>query len=380
MKELSIYIHIPFCVKKCSYCDFLSFPADDKARAFYVETLLKEIRLEAQQYGSYQVQTVFFGGGTPSLLTVEQMKSIMDCLRENFVLAPEPEISMEANPGTVTAEKLAGFYKAGINRLSIGLQSANDAEMKELGRIHTYDMFLEAYKAAVEAGFFNINVDVMSALPGQSVESYQGTLEKVLSLNPPPKHISAYSLIVEEGTPFGARMEQGLLILPTEEEEREMYELTERMLKKAGYHRYEISNYAMEGFECRHNKTYWVRQNYLGLGLGAASLLENVRMTNESDMTQYAARIEAGVKKAAKEKEALTMQEQMEETMFLGLRLMEGVSKEEFIKNFGCPMESVYGEVIEKHVKNGLLENGQRVKLTAKGIDVSNFVMADFLL
>ncbi len=378
MKKLGIYIHIPFCVKKCNYCDFLSFPANTEARELYVQTLLKEIRLEAREFHSYRVQTVFFGGGTPSLLTVLQVTDIMACLRDNFCFAEDAEISMEVNPGTVTAKSLKGYYEAGINRLSIGLQSANDGEMKLLGRIHTYDLFLDAYKAAVEAGFCNLNVDVMSALPGQDAASYKDTLEKVLGLTPRPSHISAYSLIVEEGTPFFEWERQGKLNLPGEEEEREMYEMTGNILAGAGYERYEISNYALQGYECRHNQSYWTRGNYLGFGLGAASLIENMRFTNESDMGQYMERIEEGWQKENPER--LSVSEQMEETMFLGLRLMAGVSKEEFENTYGVSMDSVYGKVIEKHVKNGLLTDGERVKLTKKGIDVSNMVMADFLL
>lgn len=378
MKNLGIYIHIPFCVKKCNYCDFLSFPADEKAREAYVKTLLQEIRMEAQAYHSYQVQTVFFGGGTPSILTVSQLTEIMNCLRENFSFAESVEISMEANPGTVTEESLKGYYEAGINRLSIGLQSANDIEMKKLGRIHTYGMFLEAYSAAVAAGFININVDVMSALPGQDENSYRDTLEKLLALNPRPAHISAYSLIVEEGTLFYEWDKQGKLDLPDEEAERAMYEMTGSILGRAGYKRYEISNYALPGYECRHNKSYWTRENYLGIGLGAASLVDNVRLSNEDDMASYMERVARG--KHKKEGVPLTKNEQMEETMFLGLRLMEGVSKKEFETTYGVSMDSVYGDVIALHTGNGLLEVGERVKLTKKGIDVSNIVMADFLL
>lgn len=378
MKELGIYIHIPFCVKKCNYCDFLSFSSDRAARDFYVETLLEEIRLEAQRYGKYQVQTVFFGGGTPSLLTVSQMERILACLRESFSFAVNAEITMEVNPGTVTQESLAGYRAAGVNRLSIGLQSAKDEEMRALGRIHTYAMFLEAYGWAAAAGFHNINVDVMSALPGQSVESYRETLEKVLALNPRPAHISAYSLIIEEGTPFFEWEKQGKLNLPAEEAEREMYVLTGEMLEQAGYHRYEISNYALSGYECRHNTSYWIRKNYLGLGLGAASFMENVRWNNECSMPKYRERIAQG--KHREEILRLSVEEQMEETMFLGLRLMDGVEKARFAKVFGVSMDSVYGKVIERHVKNGLLLDGEKVRLTKKGIDVSNYVMSDFLL
>lgn len=246
-----------------------------------------------------------------------------------------------------------------------------------LGRIHTYEMFLEAYDAAISAGFSNVNVDLMSALPMQNADSYADTLAKVLALSPRPGHISAYSLIVEEGTPFYEMEQVGKLMLPGEDEERAMYELTERMLAEKGYQRYEISNYALPGLECRHNQVYWKRGNYLGLGLGASSMVENVRMKNETAMAEYVRRVQAGGEKTDCQK--LSVQEQMEETMFLGLRLMQGVSKSEFARTFGCSMESIYGEVLEKHTRNGLLFNEDFVRLTPKGIDVSNYVMADFL-
>lgn len=377
MKRLSIYIHIPFCVRKCNYCDFLSFPADGSAREAYVETLLAEICLEGPGYAAYEVQTVFFGGGTPSLLPPAQMGRIMECLRRCFCFAGDAEVSLEANPGTVTAESLRAYRRLGINRLSLGLQSANDERLRRLGRIHTYGLFLEAYEAARSAGFCNVNVDVMSALPGQSVAEYCDTLQKVLALTPGPQHISAYSLMVEEGTPFYEMRRNGKLQLPTEEEEREMYALTARVLGQAGYGRYEISNYAMPGYACRHNLVYWTRGNYLGLGLGAASMTENVRMSNEEDMAAYRSRIKKGLPKPFPQK--LNLREQMEETMFLGLRLTAGVEKAVFARTFGQSMEDVYGEVLAKHEKNGLLLNGERVRLTERGLDVSNYVMADFL-
>ncbi|MBD5460541.1 MAG: oxygen-independent coproporphyrinogen III oxidase [Lachnospiraceae bacterium] len=377
MKQLSIYIHIPFCVRKCSYCDFLSFPSKENEREEYVETLLEEIRLESSGYAAYEVRTVFFGGGTPSLLTPAQMERIMVCLRESFRFADCMEISVEANPGTVNRESLSAYLDLGFNRLSLGLQSSSDRLLRKLGRIHTFDMFLEAYEAARAAGFGNVNVDVMSALPGQSAAQYCETLQKVLSLTPRPTHISAYSLIVEEGTPFYERQKEGRLPLPTEDEEREMYALTARILGREGYERYEISNYARPGFACRHNLVYWTRENYLGLGLGAASMVENIRMSNEDDMEAYSARIKRGLPRQQGQK--LSVQEQMEETMFLGLRLADGVEKEAFARTFGRSMESVYGNVLAKHERNGLLISGDRVRLTGKGIDVSNYVMADFL-
>ena len=439
MKSISIYIHIPFCVKKCQYCDFLSAPADSRAQEVYLRALKQEIREQAARYREYEVQTVFIGGGTPTAVPCENLcevlKTVFTCYRVN----PQAEISMEANPGTVTKETLLSYRKAGINRISIGLQSADDVELKLLGRIHTYRDFQQTYRWAQEAGFTNINLDIMSALPGQSVENYKKTLETVLSLN--PQHISAYSLIVEEGTPFyekyGQESEKLQATgekqpdLPSEEEEREMYALTEKLLAAAGYHRYEISNYALPGRECRHNLVYWKRGNYVGFGLGAASMVENVRFENIREMQEYLAEyagmpdaepvfaeVAQGDKQALSNEQEfslredthseneqelslredthseneqelsirenvhlLSLQEQMEETMFLGLRLTEGVSKAEFHRQFGVSMEQIYGEVIRKNTAKGLLiDEAGYVCLTREGMDLSNYVMAQFLL
>lgn len=425
MKSISIYIHIPFCVKKCQYCDFLSAPADSRAQEVYLRALKQEIREQSARYREYEVQTVFIGGGTPTAVPCENLcevlKTVFTCYRVN----PQAEISMEANPGTVTKETLLSYRKAGINRISIGLQSADDVELKLLGRIHTYRDFQQTYRWAQEAGFTNINLDIMSALPGQSVENYKKTLETVLSLK--PQHISAYSLIVEEGTPFyekyGQESEKLQATgekqpdLPSEEEEREMYALTEKLLAATGYHRYEISNYALPGRECRHNLVYWKRGNYVGFGLGAASMVENVRFENIREMQEYLAEyagmpdaepvfaeVAQGDKQALSNEQEfslredthseneqelsirenvhlLSLQEQMEETMFLGLRLTEGVSKAEFHRQFGVSMEQIYGEVIRKNTAKGLLiDEAGYVCLTREGMDLSNYVMAQFLL
>lgn len=425
MKSISIYIHIPFCVKKCQYCDFLSAPADSRAQKVYLRALKQEIREQAARYREYEVQTVFIGGGTPTAVPCENLCEVLKTVFSFYRMNPHAEISMEANPGTVTKEALLSYRKAGINRISIGLQSADDVELKLLGRIHTYRDFQQTYRWAQEAGFTNINLDIMSALPGQSVENYKKTLETVLSLK--PQHISAYSLIVEEGTPFyekyGQESEKLQATgekqpdLPSEEEEREMYALTEKLLAAAGYHRYEISNYALPGRECRHNLVYWKRGNYMGFGLGAASMVENVRFENIREMQEYLAEY-AGMPDAEpvfaevaqrdaqvlpNEQESslredthseneqelsirenvhpLSPQEQMEETMFLGLRLTEGVSKAEFHRQFGVSMEQIYGEVIRKNTAKGLLiDEAGYVCLTREGMDLSNYVMAQFLL
>lgn len=396
MKSISIYIHIPFCVKKCQYCDFLSAPADSRAQEVYLRALKQEISEQAARYREYEVQTVFIGGGTPTAVPYKKLCGILETVFSCYRVNPQAEISMEANPGTVTKEALLAYRKAGINRLSIGLQSADDGELKLLGRIHTYRDFLQTYRWAQEAGFTNINLDVMSALPGQSVENYRKTLDTVLSLK--PQHISAYSLIVEEGTPFyekyGQESEKLQATgekqpdLPSEEEEREMYALTEKLLAAGGYHRYEISNYALPGRECRHNRVYWKRGNYVGFGLGAASMVENVRFENTREMQEYLAE-HAGVPDAEEvfaevaqgNVHPLSKEEQMEETMFLGLRLTEGVSKAEFQQQFGVSMEQIYGEAIQVNTAKGLLINeAGYVRLTRVGMDLSNYVMAQFLL
>lgn len=379
-KELELYVHIPFCVKKCSYCDFLSAPATEQTKEAYMAALFAEIGGRAKDYKERIVTSIFIGGGTPSLLSGDSIRQLMEHIREGFSLAPDAEITMEVNPGTVTAEKLTAFYGAGINRLSIGMQSAQEKELKILGRIHDFDGFCQVYREAVEAGFTNINVDVMSGLPGQTLTSYKDTLEKVLRLGPMPQHISAYSLIVEEGTPFAAMADRGELPLPEEDTERAMYEETIEVLAGYGFHRYEISNYALDGYECRHNVGYWIRRDYLGFGIGAASLIDNVRFQNGRDLNAYLAHPLA----CREEQQSLTTQEQMEETMFLGLRLIRGVSYPEFARCYGQTLEEVYGEVIARNEADGLLtvredETGRRLMLTGRGLDVSNYVMAQFL-
>ena len=382
MKELELYLHIPFCVKKCNYCDFLSALAGEETRAAYVDALLEEIR-GFDEPEDYEVVTVFFGGGTPSILPGQAIFRIMEALREKFSFRKGAEITLEANPGTVDKEKLSFYKKAGINRLSFGLQSADAEELKKLGRIHTWEKFLESFQLAREAGFSNINVDLMSALPGQTKESWEKTLRQVLALQ--PEHISDYRLIIEEGTPFYQLYEKDVErrdageepeLIPSEEEERAMYESTGRILKEQGYLHYEISNYAKPGCECRHNLGYWQRRDYLGFGLGASTLLNPVRYKNTEDLEAY-----LGGDFSKKEFFVLTKDNQIEETMFLGLRVLEGVSKEQFREQFSCELRVVYRKELEKLEKEGLLEEeGDFVRLTSRGIDLSNPVLAEFLL
>lgn len=382
-KELELYVHIPFCVKKCAYCDFLSGPAGEQERASYVDALIREICRRGSEYCGYEVSTVFVGGGTPSILEGEDTARIFRELRKNFVLRDDAEITMEVNPGTVTEDKTKAWKACGINRLSIGLQSVSGGELKMLGRIHTYEDFLYSWDLVRRTGFENVNIDLISAVPGQTVESWSRTLRTAAELR--PEHISAYSLIVEEGTLFYERYGgdgnrsrgdggQQWSPLPDEDTEREIYKATEKILSGYGYHRYEISNYARPGYECRHNLGYWERKEYLGLGLGAASLIGEKRFSNTRDMGLYLDGHAGG------ETELLTVRDQMEEFMFLGLRKTEGISPEDFGRKFGKTLSEVYGEQIRNLERQGLLEAcGGRIRLTERGIDISNYVFAEFI-
>lgn len=384
MKKLAIYIHIPFCVRKCLYCDFLSAPASDETKEQYVQALCREIREERKSYVNYKIETIFLGGGTPSLLSGEQLDRILGTVFDAYQVADDCEISMEVNPGTVTKEKLKAYKRAGVNRLSIGMQSAVEEELQSLGRIHSSEDAFDTYDLAVKTGFNNINIDLMSAIPGQTIESWKESLKRILDLEPAPAHVSAYSLIIEEGTPFF----ENTPTLPDEDTEREMYKITNDILSESGYLRYEISNYAKPGFACRHNCTYWERGSYAGFGIGAASLVEQVRFSNTRNLKDYLGKYLKNATVAIKEnRQELSVEEQMEEFMFLGLRMMRGVSAGKFSDLFGKTIEQVYPGIVEKYCRQGLLQkipeqgSGEvRIALTERGIDVSNVIMADFLL
>jgi len=373
---MELYLHMPFCVRKCAYCDFLSFPSGAETQRMYAKRLMEDIDVMGKRYGEIPVETIFIGGGTPSVLDSGLIVEIMEHVRHAFHVADGAEISMEANPGTVTREKLTDYRKAGINRLSFGLQSANDRELKLLGRIHTWAEFLESFTLARECGFANLNIDLMSALPGQTCESWKETLSRVTDLD--PEHISAYSLIIEEGTPFGERYgsEEGRKLLPDEDSEREMYHETKRFLKDCGYERYEISNYAKPGRECRHNIGYWTGVPYLGLGLGASSYLDGCRFTVNPDMKQY---LEEKPGMFA-DIEKLTKKDMEEEFFYVGLRMTAGVSLSEFERRFGISAKEVYPGLMETFVKEKAARfEGDRFVLTDYGLDVSNYIMAQFL-
>ena len=389
-KECELYIHIPFCIKKCNYCDFLSFSADPKERDRYVDSLAEEItasgnllREEKEKEGISReagaVRSIFFGGGTPSLLSGEQMNKILSALRQSFLIKDLAEITVEANPGTLTEEKLAAYRELGINRLSIGLQSTDNQCLSILGRIHTREEFLQNYDLARKIGWDNINIDLMSSLPGQSLSSYEKTLRLVSELK--PEHISSYSLILEEGTPF-FKDPKIRAQLPDEETDREMYAMTKEILAKSGYERYEISNYALPGKECLHNLGYWSGIEYLGFGLGAASYFHGARFSNGKNFKKYIDRpfLPFSVREDYTE---LTQKEEMEEFMFLGLRKREGISKIDFSQKFGKSLEEIYGKVIYKYEEMGLLmwsKSGSMLRLTDAGIDVSDYIFCEFML
>lgn len=365
-QALEIYIHIPFCVRKCGYCDFFSGAYDEAARDAYIRDLLDEIREVPEETADrYRVTSVFFGGGTPSLPAAESLTEVLSALREKFVFSGDAEISLEANPGTLTRDKLKVYRRGGFNRLSIGLQSADDRELKILGRIHSFGDFLDSCRNARAEGFSNINVDLMTGIPEQTAASLRRTLETVIGLE--PRHISAYSLILEENTPFYERYEE-----TDEDLDRELYHLTKDVLTAAGYGRYEISNYAKPGFECRHNLGYWTGVPYLGFGAAAASCIGHRRYKHASSLRYRTLPDE--------ETEELTPEDEMGECMILGLRLTAGVDDRVFRERFGASLFTRYAAEIRKYTELRCLERcDDHLRLTDRGFDVANQVMQAFL-
>ena len=382
---MELYIHIPFCVKKCDYCDFLSFAADEQTQKSYVAALQKELAFYGAKYKDRRITTIFIGGGTPSWLKEDYMQAIMETVYHYFSVEQDAEITIECNPGTITEHKFEVYRRIGINRLSIGLQSVHNEELKILGRIHTFEQFLKTYDMARKHVFSSINIDLMSSLPGQTPEIFCDSLYQVLKLK--PEHISVYSLIIEKGTPFyelyrfdAVRQAAGMQTesLPTEEEEYQTTKMTQHILKEAGYHWYEISNFAKSGYECRHNIGYWKRVDYLGVGLGASSLIDNVRYSNTRDLYTYLSVPADSLHETAAQ---ITRNEQMEEFMFLGLRMRDGFYRDEFTQAFGIPIEAVYGDALN-HLQQEelLLKREGRIYLTDKGMDLNNYVVAQFML
>lgn len=371
--KISLYIHIPFCVRKCLYCDFPSFSGMESVFDDYVRMLCREIDETYSDYRGMEVKSIFVGGGTPSVLPPALLGRISDKIFSRFDVDSKAEITIETNPGTLDAKKLGEMKSMYFNRLSMGLQAWQDRLLKKLGRIHTADEFETNFLQARDAGFKNINVDLMFALPAQSLDDWQETLEKVMKLR--PEHISAYSLIIEEGTPFFDMFDRGEFKEIDEVTDRKMYYLAKEMLSDKGYKQYEISNFAKEDFECYHNKVYWRTEEYQGFGLGAHSYADGVRFHNTYDMKEYL-RGEG----FRLDKEFLSLQEKQEEFMFMGLRMNEGVSEAEFLRRFGESMDSVYGDEIKELISEELLvKKDGRLSLTDRGVDISNSVFEKFI-
>ena len=382
--ETELYIHIPFCERKCSYCDFLSFNAAPQIREDYVKALIAELEAVSEECRDRTVISIFFGGGTPSMLHEAFIVRIMNTIREHFDIAANAEITIECNPASALGHKLAAYKKAGINRLSIGLQSADNAELRMLGRIHTFEDFLKTFQAARMEGFSNINIDLINCFPLQSINTWKKTLKTVLMLK--PEHVSIYNLIVEPGTPFYEMQEKGILMMPSEEEQAKIDEYTVSCMKRSGFRRYEFSNWAKPGYECRHNTGYWTGVQYIGTGLGASSYFNGCRWKNTSDISEYLkADIEGSPEEALrqirKDTVRLDKKERMEEFMYLGLRCIDGISGMAFLGKFGMHIEEVYGEQLERFIGLGLMENEDgQYRLTERGIEVSNVILSEFLL
>ncbi|MCC5433063.1 radical SAM family heme chaperone HemW [Clostridium perfringens] len=378
MDKISLYIHIPFCAQKCLYCDFPSFARKDHLRKAYIEALNKEIISLREKHNNLEINTIFIGGGTPSVLESDELECLLKEVAK-LNMAKDIEYSMECNPGNLTEEKLEVMKKYGVNRISMGLQAKQDNLLKGLGRIHNYKTFKENFLLAKKVGFNNINVDLMFGLPNQRLNEWEETLREIISLE--PAHISAYSLIIEEGTAFYNLYENDKLKLPTEEEEeRKMYHLAKKILEENGFNQYEISNYAKEGKECRHNLAYWNMDNWIGVGSASASYMDGKRIKNISSVEEYINSInEKG--EAIEEIINNSKNDNMEEFMFMGLRKINGIDENEFKNRFSMNINNVYGEIINKYIDEGLLirESG-RIFLSEKGIEISNIIMADFLL
>ncbi|SHI38176.1 coproporphyrinogen III oxidase, anaerobic [Clostridium cavendishii DSM 21758] len=374
MDKISLYVHIPFCKRKCFYCDFPSYAGKEYLVEEYVECLIQEIQEKCKLY---EIQTIFIGGGTPSYLEPKFMKKILETIKK-LNLNSNLEFTIECNPGSLNYEKLNLMKEFGVNRISMGLQAIQPSLLKGIGRIHNFEEFKENFKMARELGFNNINADLMFGLPTQTLSNWKETLEEVIKLN--PEHISAYSLIIEEGTPFYNMDEEGKLLIPAEDDERNMYNLTLNMLKDAGYEQYEISNYAKHNLECKHNLVYWNMDKWIGVGSSAASYINGKRLKNFSLIEDYIRAIKNN-KSAYEEVIENSNKDNIEEFMFMGLRKIKGIEEYEFRKRFKINIDEVYGTVLKKYIDCGLLKREYgRVYLTKKGIEFSNNVMSEFLL
>jgi len=361
-----LYIHIPFCVKKCGYCDFVSVCADDDVKHKYISALLRE----SEEFSGEEIDSVFIGGGTPSVLSVSNISKILDGIRKNFKISPDAEFTTEVNPDSVTDEKIRAFISGGVNRISMGVQSFSDTELSALGRVHSADTAKRAIEI-IGKHTPNFNLDIMTAIPNQTKESLFNTLKTAVSYS--PTHISAYSLIIEENTPFYEKYGDGTGLVG-EDEDREMYRMTGELLGKSGYGRYEISNYAKSGYECRHNLKYWNCDEYIGIGAAAHSYVNNIRYSNASDIKKY---ISADFER---EKAILSESDKISEFMIMGLRKTVGISVLEFKRRFGKDIDNVFGKTIKKYTDAGFMEiKDGHLCFTEKGIDVSNSILCEFV-
>jgi len=374
IRDLALYIHIPFCKSKCIYCDFLSFSGRESHFDAYFAALFDEIEKSAAKCDGVPVRSVFIGGGTPSLAGAARIEQLMQHLRRHFGIRQDAEVSIEINPGTACAEDFIGYKNAGINRISFGLQSADNGLLKSMGRIHTFEEFKDAYKNAKNAGFDNTNVDLIFGIPGQTKEQFEDTLSVVTDLK--PSHISAYSLIIEPDTKLEEMISRGDINEPSDADDRAMYKLCREYLAKKGYKQYELSNFAKEGKECQHNIRYWVGGEYLGFGLGAASLYGGKRFNNTDDFCEYI----KGNNKICDEI-VLTKDDMMNEFMMLGFRMADGLSRELFYERFGCDYIDVFWENLKRLKDQGLVEENEigNFALTEKGLDFGNDVFREFI-
>ena len=377
MKKLGLYIHFPFCKRKCNYCDFYSCTSVQKAKE-YIDSICNQLKIEAPLYKDYIFDTVFIGGGTPSLIEGEDFARLASVIKENLNLTNDFEFSMEANPGTITEKNLLAYKESGVNRISIGLQSTNDSELQTLGRIHDYETFLENYNLVRKCGFINVNIDIMYSLPSQKTETFLDTLDKVIKLN--PEHISAYCLKIEENTPFGKI--KSTLRLPDEDEEYKTYISMCEKLLKSGYLQYEISNFSKAGNECKHNLKYWQSEEYIGVGPSAHSYFNGERYSYSSNLDEYISKIKSNempTKIFENDDETLVDMSKMDEYVMLKMRLSSGVSKDEFCLIFDKEFENTYPK-INNYLKTEhvVFENGA-YKFTPKGFFVSNYILSDIL-
>lgn len=377
--EIGVYVHIPFCVRKCYYCDFVSYSDKFELQEEYIKKLIEEIEDNKDLLKNNEITTIYIGGGTPSSLKPELIKNVLDkiCEVANIKNKEKVEITIEVNPGTVTKNNLQLYKKCGINRLSIGLQSTNDKLLNEIGRIHNYEQFLNTYNWAVEAGFSNINVDLMLGLPTQTISDLKESLEKIVNLKPAPKHVSVYSLIIEEGTEIENKISEGELQLPEEADERNQYKYTKNYLELNGYKHYEISNFAKPGYESKHNMNCWEQKQYVGFGLAAHSYINGCRYSNTCDLEEYLSKESEDVKTMHEEQ---TLEDMQKEYMLLGLRKIDGVSVSKFKEKFGENPIYLFRNELQKLVEEDLVVvDLDNIKLTNKGLDFANLVWEEFV-